>query len=247
MKTLDKIPLVLLPGLINDERLWQSQIESLADLAECSVGDVGLADSIPALAASVLSQAPAPRFALAGLSMGGYVALEIMRQAPERVVALALLDTSARADTAEGSAGRRKLIQQSASDFDSVIATLLPKMVHPDHLDKDDSGKFFTRMARAVGKDVFIRQQNAIMHRIDSRASLALIRCPTLVLCGREDALTPVAVHEEIADGIPNARLVIVERCGHLSPIDQPAAVAHAMRDWLMTESVARTSQLSSH
>ncbi len=131
MTTPSRLPLLLLPGLINDARLWLSQVSQLSDIADARVGDLTVADTIPALAAAALSQAPAERFALAGLSMGGYVAMEIMRQAPERVLALALLDTSARADTEEATEGRRKAMALAETDFPAVIAALLPKMVHP--------------------------------------------------------------------------------------------------------------------
>ena len=135
-----KLNLVLLPGLLNDARLWQAQATALADLAQVSVADLTGADSISSIAAAALAQAPAGQFALAGLSMGGYVALEIMRQAPERVIALALLDTSARPDTPQASEGRRKLMQLAESDFAAVVATLMPRMVQASTSQQSDSG-----------------------------------------------------------------------------------------------------------
>jgi len=235
MTTPDRLPLLLLPGLINDARLWLSQVSQLSDIADAKVGDLTVADSIPDLAASVLAHAPAERFALAGLSMGGYVAMEIMRQAPERVIALALLDTSARADTPEAMEGRRKLMELAETDFPAVIATLLPKMVHPSQVDDAAVGGVFKAMAFSVGKRAFLSQQRAILGRIDSRPSLAKIACPSLVLCGREDVLTPVAVHEEIAAGIAGSRLVVIEECGHLSTLGQPKQVTLALRQWLLS------------
>jgi len=230
---MDKLNLVLLPGLVNDARLYENQVVELSHAADTTVGDVSGADSMPALAAAILAKAP-PRFALAGLSMGGYVAFEIMRQAPERVSALALLDTSARPDTEESSANRRRLMELAEKDYETVIDTLLPKMLHPAHLKDASKAGVFKAMARSVGKDAFLRQQRAIIGRIDSRPHLNKIKCPTLVLCGREDAVTPVEIHQEISAGIAGSALTVVEECGHLSPLDQPRAVASALQKWLL-------------
>lgn len=227
-----RTPLLFLPGLLNDARLWTAQIEGLSDLAPCSVGDLTGAEDIRGLATSVLAQAP-ERFALAGLSMGGYVALEIMRQAPDRVTALALIDTQARPDTPEASKNRREQVQRAETDFEAVVEALFPKLVHPRHADDDALKTLFHAMAHACGPAVFARQQAAIMSRIDSRPFLPRITCPTLVLCGREDGVTPVALHEEIAAAIPGAHLEVIEECGHLSAIEQPRAVTEALRIWL--------------
>lgn len=225
--------LILLPGLVCDGRMWAPQSASLADVAQASVGDLTVADNMSALAASVLAQAPAEKFALAGLSMGGYVALEIMRQAPERVLGLALLDTTANPDTAEATQHRHKAIARARHDFSGVLIDLLPKLVHPAQLhDNAISGMLLT-MGEKVGKEVFARQQTAIIGRIDSRPWLNQIRCPTLVLCGREDTLTPLPVHEEMAASIDGAQLIVIEHCGHISTLGQPGAVSKALRQWL--------------
>lgn len=225
--------LVLLPGLLNDSRLWQPQIDALADSANCIVGDLNTSNSIAGMAQAVLAQLPVGKFALAGLSMGGYVALEIMRQAPERVTALALLDTNARADSLEATEGRKKLIQLAETDFDLVLDTLLSKQLHPAHLRNQQLMASIKAMGNTLGASIFLAQQQAIMGRIDSRASLATIQCPTLILCGREDVITPVAMHQEMQTAIANSKLVVVETCGHLSALEQPAAVVTAMREWL--------------
>ncbi|MEO8103604.1 MAG: alpha/beta hydrolase [Betaproteobacteria bacterium] len=227
-----KLNLLLLPGLLNDARLYQFQVEDLSDLAQSTVGDLTVADTVPELAADVLAHAP-QQFALAGLSMGGYVALEIMRQAPERVLGLALLDTSARADTPEATANRRKLMEQAEVNFQIVLDTLMPKMVHPSRMTYNSIVDTIYSMGHRVGKEVFLRQQRAIMSRIDSRPSLPKINCPTLVLCGREDVITPVDVHEEMVAAIPGAQLIIIEECAHLSAMGQPKQVSEAMRVWL--------------
>ena len=228
-----KTRLLLLPGLLNDHRLWTHQVETLADLAEAAVGDITGGDSVAALAASVLAKAPA-RFALAGLSMGGYTALEIMRQAPERVERLALLDTSARADAPAQTERRREFIAQvQQGDFKGVTNRLLPLLIHPERVKDALLTATIKGMALAVGKDAFLRQQNAIMTRPDSRPRLAAIRCPTLVLCGRQDGLTPLEVHQEMAKGIQGSALVVIEDCGHFSPLERPRAVSAVLRYWL--------------
>jgi pimeloyl-ACP methyl ester carboxylesterase len=230
-----KIPLLLLPGLLNDARLWQAQVRDLAPLAQPVVVDLSGADTIARLALDTLAAAPAPRFALAGLSMGGYVAFEIMRRAPERVAGLALLDTTARPDTPQATDLRRNLMQLASNDFAGVIYTLLPKLVDPTHLREPELVAVIKAMADSLGKDVFIRQQRAIIGRPDSRPDLRNINCPTLVLCGRNDAITPIELHEEIAAGIVGSQLAILERCGHLSPLEQAPKVSAALKNWLLT------------
>jgi pimeloyl-ACP methyl ester carboxylesterase len=227
-----KTPLILLPGLLCDAALWQYQLSALAEFAETSVADLTEADAVGVMAQSVLDRAP-QHFALAGLSMGGYVAFEILRRAPERVMRLALLDTSARADTDEIRQRRRGLIELAQlGRFKGVTPRLLPLLLHPDHLVEPFTG-IVTGMAERVGQAAFIRQETAILNRTDSRASLAAIQVPTLVLCGDADALTPPALAAEIADGIPGARLTLIEGAGHLAPLEHPEAVNRAMLDWL--------------
>jgi len=228
-----KTPFVLLPGLLCDAALWRGQIAGLADAADSWVADLTRDDSLAAMARRVLQAAP-PKFALAGLSMGGYCAFEVMRQAPERVVRLALLDTGARADTPEQISRRRGLIELAEKgEFKGVTPRLLPLFVHRDRLNDKALTSAVTSMAERVGKDAFLRQQKAIIGRVDSRPSLANIRCPTLVLCGREDVLTPPALAQEIADGIPGARLDLIDHCGHLSTMERPEAVTAELRQWL--------------
>jgi pimeloyl-ACP methyl ester carboxylesterase len=230
-----KTSLVLLPGLLCDAALWQPQIAALGDIAAASVADLTRRDSLGAMAAAVLASAP-EYFSLAGLSMGGYVAQEIMRQAPGRVRRLALLDTSARADSDEQRARRRGLIELAGrGEFKGVTPRLLPLLIHPDRLQDKPLVEIVTGMSERVGKDAFLRQQKAIMGRPDGRADLKRIACPTLVLCGRHDALTPLAVHEEMAAAIRGANLVVVEESGHLPTLERPEAVSAAMREWLMS------------
>lgn len=228
-----RIPLALVPGLLLDAALWRAQIAALSDIAACRVPDLTTQDSIAAMARSVLDMMP-ERFALAGLSMGGYVAFEVMRQAPQRVGLLALLDTTARPDTPEQTRRRRGLAELARKGrFKGVTHTLLPLLVHESRLHEAAMTDEIFAMAERRGRDAFLRQQAAIMGRPDSRPTLLRIACTTLILCGRQDALTPLDGHEEMARRIPSARLVVIEDCGHLAPMERPEAVTDALRDWL--------------
>lgn len=222
--------LVLLPGLICDERQWRDVIGGLA--VRSSVADLTQDDSIEAMAARALAAAPA-RFALAGLSMGGYVAFEIMRQAPERVTHLALLDTSARADDAARRETRRKGIEMARSGrFIGVSRRLLGSLVAPQHLGTPVAAAV-QAMSERVGQAAYMRQQVAIMGRVDSRAMLAGIKVPTLVGVGEADKMTPPELAQEIAAGIEGAALVVFPDSAHLPTMENPAAVVAAMQGWL--------------
>jgi pimeloyl-ACP methyl ester carboxylesterase len=229
----DPIPLALLPGLANDRALWARQIEALGDIAECRVADFTTQTSMHDMARSVLDMMPA-HFALAALSMGGYVAFEVMRQAPERVGLLALLDTKARLDTPDQTRRRRGLIELAQKgSFKGVSRRLLEMYIHEDRLADEALAGAVMAMAERVGHRAFVSQQQAIMSRPDSLPGLPEIACATLVLCGRQDRPTPLECHEEMARAIPNAELVVVEDCGHLTPMERPDAVNAALRAWL--------------
>jgi len=225
--------LILIPGLLCDGALWADQVVALLDIADVQVADITESDTMVDLALDVLDDAP-DEFALAGLSMGGYVAQEIMRQAPERVTHVAFLDTNARADLPEQTENRKRMMAiAEAGGLDKVVAEMLPNLIHPDHLGVPAIADIFGQMAARVGVEGFLNQQNAIMNRIDGRADLANTDCPALALCGEQDVMTPIKVHEEMVDCIgTNANLVVVPDSGHLSPIEQPAAVTAALRDW---------------
>jgi pimeloyl-ACP methyl ester carboxylesterase len=227
--------LVLLPGLLCDHALWEPQIAPLSDACVPWVADLTRDDSFAPMAARVLAEAPAQRFALAGLSMGGYVAMEIMRQAPERVTRLALLDTRATLDTPEETVRRREFMRlaQTEHGFTAITTRMLPLLVHPARAKDEPLIRVIGEMAQRIGVEGYLRQQNAIISRPDFRPDLRRIEGPTLALCGRQDVLTPLEKHEEIARLIPTARLVIIEECGHLSTLERPYEVNVALRDWL--------------
>jgi pimeloyl-ACP methyl ester carboxylesterase len=225
-------PIVFLPGLICDARLWRDVIDGLATTIAPMVADLRLDDTIAAMASRTLAAAP-PRFALAGLSMGGYVALEIMRQAPERVTHLALFDTSARADTEERRETRRKGIEMiGQGKFIGVSRGLLGSLVAPHHLGTPLAEEV-QAMSERVGGAVYISQQKAIMNRVDSLPHLAAIDVPTLVGVGALDKMTPPELAEEMAAHIPGAELVTFPDAAHLPTMENPAPVVDAMRDWL--------------
>lgn len=227
------IPLVLLPGLLCDAALWRHQSESLADLADIRVADVTRDDQVAAAAARVLATAP-DEFALAGLSLGGYVAFEILRQAPDRVRRLALVGSSARADPPEKFRLRQDLITLAGTgEFRGVTPRLLPRLIHPERLGDAALAETILSMAERVGRDAFLRQERLAMMRPDSRHDLALIHCPTLVVCGRQDALTPLEESVEMAEKLPRGTLIIIEECGHLAPLERPQAVSALFRYWL--------------
>jgi pimeloyl-ACP methyl ester carboxylesterase len=229
-----KMPLVLIPGLLCDAQLWQPQVEELAGTAEAWIADHTRSRTMAGVARDVLADAPFAYFAVAGLSMGGYIALEIMRQAPKRVARLALLDTAAGAELPAQTQKRLELIALAErGDFPGVTEALLPLLIHPSRHGEQALTSVIRSMAKNIGKEAFVRQEHAIMSRADSLPLLASIDCPALVLCGRQDAMTPLARHEEIAAGIRGSRLVVMEDCGHLSTLEKPAGVNAALRRWL--------------
>lgn len=219
----------MIPGLLLSARMYAQQIPPLWSTGPVMVASHTRDDTMAGIAARILASAP-PRFALVGLSMGGYISFEIMRQAPQRVVRLALLDTAARADTPEASAARRTQVALASSGrFEEVIDALYPRMVHAARLEDSALRELNRQMGREVGVAGYCNQQAAIIARPDSRPTLAAIRCPTLVLVGDADQLTPPERAQEIANGIRDARLVTVAKCGHLSTLEQPDAVNEAL------------------
>jgi pimeloyl-ACP methyl ester carboxylesterase len=229
----ETLPVVLVPGLNCSPRLYAPQIPELWRFGPVSIANHTRDDSMASIAKRVLDHAP-PRFALAGLSMGGYIALEIVRQAMNRVAKLALLDTGSRDDPPEAQAKRRTNIEAAeAGRFDEIIEAQFPLYVHPTRADDIALKSTYLAMCHDVGPEAYVRQQKAIMGRADSRPMLASIRCPTLVLVGEQDEATPPALSREMAAVIPRARLVTVADCGHLSTLEEPEAVTAALVEWM--------------
>ena len=231
-----KASVLLLPGLLEDADAFAHQVAGLAEIADVRVADLTRSETMADLARDALAQAPSREFALAGHSMGGYVALEILRQAPERIRALALLNTNARPDSAESTENRKRLMALAERDFDAAVATLLDRQLTAAHLADPVITATIAQMAQSVDREAFARQQKAIMGRIDSRPHLAKIRCPTLVVAARDDLIMPLDMLRELAGGIPGAVLRIVEDSGHMATLEQPEAVTQALHRWLTGE-----------
>lgn len=225
--------LVLVPGLICDEEVWAYPRAHLADVADITYAPADETDTMQGLAEAVLDLAP-KTFAIAGFSMGGYVALEVLRQASQRVERIALLDTSSRADTPEKTAGREAAIADCEEDrFDDLLDRFVPQLLHPDRHD-DPLFARVQAMGRRVGPDLFADRHRAMQTREDSRELLQGTDIPVRAIVGRSDALTSVKEHQEIADLAPRGRLSIVEDCGHMPPLERPQAAAALLRDWLL-------------
>jgi pimeloyl-ACP methyl ester carboxylesterase len=229
----ESLAVVLIPGLCASARFYAPQLGPLWRFGPVMIADQRRDDSMSAIARRILAAAP-PRFALVGHSMGGYIALEIMRQAAPRVAKLALLNTAARADTPEQTERRRGLIGLAEGGrFGEVMDLLFPLLVHPSKRNDRELLERAREMSEDTGAEAFVRQQKAIISRPDSVPSLGAIRCPALVLVGDSDQLTPPPRAEEIAAAIQGSRLVIVPECGHMSALEQPGAVSGALMQWL--------------
>jgi pimeloyl-ACP methyl ester carboxylesterase len=231
-------PLVLLPGLLCDEAAWQGQIDGLRDVAECICMDWGRLDSILAMAERVLRMAP-ERFSLAGHSMGGRIAFQVVRLAPKRVARLALFNTGADAKPS-GEAGveeerKRRLLLQIAKErgMRALALEWLPPMIAPGRMGDTALVENIVSMIARKTPDIYEMQMLALLGRPDAKPGLSKIACPTLLLTGREDGWSPASRHQEMAALIPDSRVVIVPDSGHMAPMEQPAAVTAAMREWL--------------
>ncbi len=230
---IEPTPVLLIPGLLASPRLYADQVPQLWRLGPVTIADHTRDDSMGAIAQRILASAP-PRFALIGLSMGGYIAFEILRQAPHRVAKLVLLDTSARPDTPEQSEVRRAQIALAkAGQLADVVDASIARLVLPKRRAEPRVRQLLQQMAAEVGVEGFVHQQLANISRPDSRPGLGAIRCPTLMLVGDGDEITPLDRAAEIANGIAGAHLVAVPESGHSSTIEQPEFVTRALLDFL--------------
>ncbi|WP_017798089.1 alpha/beta fold hydrolase [Oceanobacillus kimchii] len=238
LKQNNKIPLLLLPGTLCNEKLWEHQIAYLADIAAIQVGDLTQDNTIEDMALSVLDKAP-ETFALAGLSLGGIVAIEIMRQAPERVTQLALLDTNPRSPTCAQIEAWNKFIQMSKEGkFTSITKDyLMPGLIRQSSQNSSLSQTIID-MAEEVGPEAMERQMTALMHRPDAFKILPSIKCPVSVMVGLEDSVCPVEMSNELVREIPNSQLTIVKDAGHLSSLDNPMEVSRKLKEWLQQNSL---------
>jgi pimeloyl-ACP methyl ester carboxylesterase len=226
-------PLVLVPGLTCSPRIWASQIPALWPFGPVTVADHARASHVDAIATSILETAP-PRFALAGVSLGGYIAFALWRAAPERITRLALIDTQATPDDAETAAARLRAMElERAGKSGAIIEVAFPTLVHPDHEDDDALRELMRVMREETGLEGALNQLEAARTRPDSRPDLPGISVPTLVLVGAGDRLTPVAKSREIAEAIPGARLAIIEDAGHMALVEQPERVNAELVRWL--------------
>jgi pimeloyl-ACP methyl ester carboxylesterase len=229
----DNLPIVLVAGLNCSARLYADQIPALWQFGPVIVADHRRDDSMMAMANRILAAAP-PRFALAGLSMGGYIACEILRQAPQRVAKLALLDTGARGEAPERTEQRKPLLELARTGrFAEILEAQYPLLVHRSRHGDAALKAIVRAMNEETGAEAYLRQQKAIMSRPDSRPGLAAITCPTLVLVGDSDEATPPDLAREMATGIRGSRLVVVPDCGHLSTLERPEPVTKALIEWM--------------
>lgn len=231
------LDLVLLPGLACDADVWKHLVHSLAGTTTVRVVDYGPSDSIEKMAVVALDGAP-KRFAVAGHSMGGRVAFEIVRRAPERVAGLAVLDTAYRA-FAGGDAGEREtaartaLLEMAETKGMRAMAEFWMKgIIHPDRIADSALVGAIVEMMGRKSPEIFAAQIKALLERPDATPVLPTVRCPALVLCGREDAWSPLAGHREIAARIAKAKLAVIEHCGHMAPMERPEDVTASMTSW---------------
>lgn len=225
-------PFLLIPGLNCDSRVYANVAPMLWQFGPLTIANHCEGASVAEIAGNILATAP-PRFALAGFSFGGYLSFEILRQAPERVLKLALIDTSARQDTPDLTETRkRRIALAEAGKFTLVMEQSFPASVHPDNASDSALWSTHRAMAGANGPEVYARHQRAIIARPDSRPSLGAIKIPTLVMVGEADQITPPDAAREMHDGIASSRLAVIPRAGHLALLEQPELTIAALKEW---------------
>ena len=227
----DRPHLIMLPGMMCNHRLWDHMTGDLSQHAELHFGDLSVGATITEMAEYVLASAP-EKFVICGFSMGGFVAREIIRLVPDRVSALILINTSAKGTSVEDQNRRRDFISiLKNKPFNGITASNLKQSVHFTRATDENLLDHIQGMAMELGKDVFMRQLALV--RTDDHGILNTIHCPTLVLAAREDRLRTMAESQALADAIPQARLVVFNECGHMTPLEQPKALNNVLIDWL--------------
>lgn len=226
-------PVLLIASQLLNARLWAPQVEALGGQFDLIIADQTGQDTMAAMAAAILETAPA-RFSVVGHGMGGFVAFEILRQAPARIDRLVLMSTLASADGPAQTARREGYLQLvAAGRFEEVVEERLPMLLSPQRRSDATLIAAARTMAAETGPEAFLRQQRAIMSRPDSRPSLSAIESPTLILFGRQDGISTLASQEEMKAGIPGASLEVLEDCGHLMTLEQPTRVNALLAEWL--------------
>lgn len=228
-----KEPLVLLPGMMCDARLFGPQIAELASETAVTVAPVTNGERIEEIASMLLDLLP-KRFALAGAAMGGVVAMEILRRAPDRISRIALMDTHPLAETPVISANREpQIVKVRSGRFDEVVRNEIPATALAPGPYRNEVLGLVHEMAQTLGPEVFIRQSRAMQRRKDQQAALRRCKVPALVLCGAYDTINPVKRHEFMAELIPYAKLHVLEHSGHLPTLEQPDETTQALRQWM--------------
>jgi len=228
---MNKPRLVLLPGMLNTAAGWQWVAPELEDVADIRIADFTSQASIQDMASDALALIDEGRkAAIAGFSMGGFVAAEMLRQAPEKISHVALIDTSLRTESSRQAEARKKLVEAAISDFEGQVVASAGDNLHPDHRGDARIIDIIRQMSRQVGLDAYVRQNRALMERADYREVLARVCVPAAVVCGTSDEMTPPRLSEELADIVPGAALEWIEPAAHMTPLEQPGQVAQALR-----------------
>jgi len=235
---MNKSQLLMIPGLAATSRMWEDVSDELSDVVDCKIAALPGLDDLGAIADAILGDIDGP-FALAGWSMGGYLAFELLRRAPDRVERLALMSTTAHPESREVRLRRRIMVRDAKKGYLDLIRQATPRFLHPDHAGDEIIGRIMVEQADDVGLDAFCRHQSAIMNRPDYRPLAAALDMPVVVMVGDGDIVTPISDHAEMARSIPGAELVVVPGAGHMVTLENPHETACALRHWMMDQEIA--------
>jgi pimeloyl-ACP methyl ester carboxylesterase len=228
-----KDAVLLVPGMMSDARVFGPQIETLSRSHAVTVANVSAAHSIREMAADILFQAPS-RFALCGHAMGGVVAMEILRRAPERVTRLCLISTTPLPETPEQAVWREpQIVKAQAGRLEDAMAEAFAPDNFAPGANRTRTIETIQAMARSLGTEVFVRQSRAMQRRPDAQKALRSLKMPSLVLCGEHDRITPVKRHTFMAELIPYAELAIIDDAGHVPTLETPEKATLALQAWL--------------